>query len=417
MDKKLRLLSLFSGCGGMDLGFEGGFRVPEKAINKKLSKDFIDKTNKDGWVTLKENRFETVFANDILIDAKNTWTNYFGARGRDTSVYHLESIVDLVKKHKSGCEVFPKNIDVVTGGFPCQDFSVAGKRQGFNSSKGHHGGKRTFEDASTETRGQLYMWMKEVIDITKPKVFVAENVKGLVNLENVKDIIQHDFSQANGSDYLVLDPQVLLAANYGVSQSRERVFFIGVKKSALSEVALKELQKASISDDFNPYPKRTHYYKNDSEDSLQKFFALGDLFKDLPEPDFTDDPSHKAYSKAKFMGKHCQGQTEIRLDSIGPTIRAEHHGNIEFRRLSKNNGGKSTELQTGLNERRLTPRECGLIQSFPDDFEFVIPSNEGRKKYIVSPSKAYKVIGNAVPPLLAYHLAHRLDSLWDNYFD
>jgi len=68
-----------------------------------------------------------------------------------------------------------------------------------------------------------------------------------------------------------------------------------------------------------------------------------------------------------------------------------------------------------LKERRLTIRECGLIQTFPEDYEFVIPSR-GSKKFLVSPSQAYKIIGNAVPPLLAYHIAKRLERLWDVYF-
>lgn len=73
------------------------------------------------------------------------------------------------------------------------------------------------------------MWMKEVIEITQPKIFIAENVKGLVNLENVKEIIQKDFSSANENSYIVLDPQVLHSADYGVPQSRERIIFIGIK--------------------------------------------------------------------------------------------------------------------------------------------------------------------------------------------
>ena len=102
----------------------------------------------------------------------------------------MESIVDLVKRFKRGeVDVFPSGVDVVTGGFPCQDFSIAGKRKGIYSDKGHDG-KLIHEDAPTiESRGQLYMWMREVISIVKPKVFVAENVKGLTNLSNVKEII------------------------------------------------------------------------------------------------------------------------------------------------------------------------------------------------------------------------------------
>ena len=117
------------------------------------------------------------------------------------------------------------------------------------------------------------------------------------------------------------------------------------------------------------------------------------------------------------MGKHCQGQTEINLNGIGPTIRSEHHGNIEFRRLSVEHGGKILdELNVKkLKERRLTPRECALIQTFPPNFDFVIPSNNSR--FFVSPSIAYKLIGNAVPPLLAYHIAKRLEILWELYFN
>lgn len=118
------------------------------------------------------------------------------------------------------------------------------------------------------------------------------------------------------------------------------------------------------------------------------------------------------------MGKHCQGQTEIKLSSISPTIRSEHHGNIEFRRLSKENGGQiESELKIGLKERRLTVRECALIQTFPPDYDFVIENKNGRKgSFLVSPSQAYKIIGNAVPPLLAYNLAKRIEEVWDLYF-
>ena len=113
------------------------------------------------------------------------------------------------------------------------------------------------------------------------------------------------------------------------------------------------------------------------------------------------DMSQRFYSKAKYMGKHCQGQLEININGLAPTIRSEHHGNIEFRRLSVEHGGENIEeLKAGLKERRLTPRECALIQTFPPDYSFV-RYKKGTNRFAVSQSGAYKVIGNAVPPVLA----------------
>ena len=137
----------------------------------------------------------------------------------------------------------------------------------------------------------------------------------------------------------------------------------------------------------------------------------------LEEPERSADPSQMYYSRARYMGPHCQGQTEVDMDGIGPTIRAEHHGNIEYRRLSEEHGGTLRgELERGLRERRLTPRECALIQTFPPDYEFVIPKEGSGRQFVLSPSAAYKIIGNAVPPLLAYHIARRVQALWPIYF-
>jgi len=415
--EKRNVLSLFSGCGGMDLGFEGGFRVLTTSVNEKLTPHFIDKELGNGFTLLKETGFKTVFANDILPDARNAWVNFFSRRGHQPEDFHTDSIVDLVKLQQSGKAIFPGQVAIVTGGFPCQDFSLAGKRNGFQSHKDHKGVIHSGQVASEETRGQLYMWMKQVIEITKPFLFIAENVKGLVNLSNVKEIIQSDFSSAGDNGYIVLDPQVLHAANFGVPQSRERVIFIGIRKSALTPEALQALQKEKVPESYNPYPKPTHAFTTTGE-NLKKPVELNEIFELMEEPENSPDLSQQHYSKAKYMGAHCQGQTEVKANGIGPTIRAEHHGNIEFRRLSEKHGGKnSEELGKGLRERRLTPRECALIQTFPPDYDFVIPNKNGRKgSYLVSPSQAYKIIGNAVPPLLAYHVARRLEEIWDLYF-
>ena len=190
----MNLLSLFSGCGGMDIVFEGDFICLKKSINEKIHSDWI-KEDLGDWVKVSPTIFKTIFANDIRPDAKAAWVSYFSKKDpKANSIYHLDSIVDLVKRAKSGEKVFPDHIDIVTGGFPCQDFSIAGKRLGFNSEKSHLGKLLDSDEPTEESRGKLYMWMREVITITAPKLFIAENVKGLTNLSDVKQIIEHDFA-------------------------------------------------------------------------------------------------------------------------------------------------------------------------------------------------------------------------------
>lgn len=421
--KNKKVLSLFSGCGGMDLGFEGKFSVPSACVNKDIHPDWV-KQEGNNFIELQPTSFNLVFANDIMDIAKTAWNSYFKKFGYSENIFHLQSIVDLVKAYKNGEYKFPENIDIVTGGFPCQDFSVAGKRKGFNSPKSHNGKKEDFDIPTTETRGMLYLWMKEVIEITKPKVFIAENVKGLVSFGDIKNIIENDFRNIDDG-YLVVPARVLFAGDYGVPQKRERVIFIGLNRKYLKKEAIEELSKENISSEYDPYPIKTHYddTKNTTQlnflntfRKLKPYVKTLDVVKDLKEPfEENEDLAQMSYSKAKYC-PNCQGQTEINLKGLAPTIRAEHHGNIEYRRLSETNGGKHiTELKQGMEERRLTVRECARFQTFPDDYPFVqVAEKAGR--YKLSASSAYKLIGNAVPPLLAYNIAKRLEELWDKLF-
>jgi DNA (cytosine-5)-methyltransferase 1 len=280
----------------------------------------------------------------------------FEANFKTNPNYLIKSISDLEKSE------LPK-ADLVIGGFPCQDFSLAGKRKGFTSD-----------------RGRLYQEMARIIREVEPKAFVAENVYGLLSIDGALDTITEEFSKGG---YKVFHYSVE-AQNYGVPQTRKRVFFVGVKESVLKRKVKKE--------DFLPNP--TH---------IKKWVTLKDIFKNLQEPNVTKDPDQKSYSRAKFYGSNCQDNKAVDMSKPAPTIRAEHHGNIEFRRLD--NGGKG-------DDRRLTVREVALIQTFPSSFCFT--KKDGIK--LLSPSCSYRVVGNAVPPLLAYHFARKLSKLWNDIF-
>ena len=166
-----------------------------------------------------------------------------------------------------------------------------------------------------------------------------------------------------------------------------------------------------IPDEYDPYPAPTH----GEGDGKMPFVTCRMAFEGLDEPEEASDESQRSYSRMKRLRDGLQGQNEIKLDGIGPTVRAEHHGNIEFRRLSKEHGGThDEELDSGLKERRLTVRECTRLQTFPDDYQFVFPAHDGEKG--LSASGGYRVIGNAVPCMLAYNIAMSLRDHWPLYF-
>lgn len=384
----------------MDLGLEGDFQC----LRRSVRPEWIAEDDGGDFVRVQRTEFETVFADDIRPDARAAWVGYFSSRRDDAEeVYSLASVVDLVKAAREGSFSFPSDVDVVTGGFPCQDFSVAGKRRGFESTKSHSGGVLEPGEPTEESRGRLYMWMRDVVTLTRPNLFIAENVKGLTNLGDAKAVIEHDFAEAGGGGYVVVPARVLYAPDYGVPQGRERVLFFGFRRDALRPEAIEALTSEIVPPEFDPYPAPTH------GEGLEPYVTTREALAGLVEPWESTDESQRKFSRAKFMGRHCQGQTEIKLDAVGPTIRSEHHGNIEYRRLSLEHGGRHLEeLAAGLPERRLTVRECARIQTFPDDYQFVRPG--------VSASDAYKIIGNAVPPVLAYAVARNLQNKWSRWF-
>ena len=336
---KYKVISLFSGMGGMDVGFAEQVVVHKNSVQH----DYVESNYSAAadFVNLKRLPFATVFQNDILLQAKqvaelNNWNHN----------YQLKDIRDLLKENYA----FPQ-ADVITGGFPCQDFSHAGKRQGFDAD-----------------RGTLYQSYVELVKRVKPLIFVAENVNGLLTMPgNPINRIVADFS-AVGYE---VKYQLIKCEEYGIPQTRWRVIIMGIRLD----------KKKNLPDDWNII----------TENRLT--CHIRHYFKHLQEPKDTNDPAQQVYSKVARL-KKGQGQKEVGLDEFAPTMRAEHHGNIEFRRID---GGKN---EKDLDERRLTVREAALIQTFPPHCKLTEPNK--------ATGKAYKPIGNAVPPLLGYIIARKV---------
>ena len=176
--KPITVISLFSGCGGMDLGFTGGFEFLRKEYPKT--------------------GFKIIWANEISSAACKTYRKNLGD-------YIVEG--DISEQINN----LPQDADVIIGGFPCQDISINGKMLGIN-------GKRS----------SLYTYIVEAVKKVHPKVFVAENVGGLFlkkNSDSFKKIME-DF----GSLGYNIDCQLYHAEDYGVPQTRERVFIVGTRK-------------------------------------------------------------------------------------------------------------------------------------------------------------------------------------------
>ena len=301
--KPITIVSLFSGCGGMDLGFLGGFEF--------LGENY------------SQNNFSIIWANEINPAACNTYRVNIGN-------HIIEGDIQLT------ATTLPSYADIVIGGFPCQDISINGKMQGVK-------GKRSC----------LYTSIVEAVRKMQPKMFIAENVKGLLlksNADSLQTILNDFNSLGYNITYKLYD-----SADYNVPQTRERVFIVGTRND--------------ISDFSHPQPVCQTY--------ITAKEAIGDL-ESLSE----DESFNHIWSKARKSTE--QGNRRLQADRPGYTIRAECHGNIQFHYSLP---------------RRISMREAARIQSFPDTFLFHSKLRETERQ-----------IGNAVPPVLAWHIANAVES-------
>jgi len=264
-------------------------------------------------------------------------------------------------------------IDILSGGFPCQAFSYAGKKLGFE-----------------DTRGTLFFEFARAVKETNPKVFLAENVRGLLThdegrtLAAITDIIGE-------LGYKLVPPRILKAVFYKVPQKRERLFLIGIRKDLADKVefhwpspyhrilTLEDALKAGeLYENDVPQSEGQKYPQRKAEIMAQ--VPAGGYWKDLP-----DALQREYMQKSYFLGGGKTGMAR-RLAWDEPSLT-----------LTCAPAQKQTERCHPEETRPLTVREYARIQTFPDDWEF-----EG------SLSAQYKQIGNAVPVNLAYAVGRAL---------
>lgn len=342
---KWNLLSLFSGCGGLDLGFElaGLKAVMGETV---MEKAFADKEVFDA--NIENNVFNTIYVNDIFDEARETY-----AQNAGRYVYMDKSDIRKIKE-------FPK-ADIVLGGFPCPGFSEAGPR------------------LVDDKRNFLYLHFIRCLMQSKPKIFVAENVKGMMTLgkgEVFKQIVQ-DFSAAGYTIY----HKLLNSAEYGVPQVRERVILVGVRN---------DLDYQYV------HPEPTHGYGVENlKEVVTLWDAIGDLEND-PGDYFTGSYSTIFMSRNR---KKNWSQPSFTIQASGRQAPI-HPGGEPMVKIGKDQYAFSDGEE---NNRRLSVKEIARIQTFPDWYEFSRGSsnrNENAKLDLV-----YKQIGNAVPVRLALAVA------------
>lgn len=317
-EKRPKVVSLFAGCGGLDLGF-------------------------------KQAGYEILWANDFNEYAGATYKRNFGDH------MHVGPIqeVDFTSLPKP---------DLITGGFPCQDFSMIWKRGGLETE-----------------RGNLYLYFVKAVDVLRPKVFVAENVKGLLTANGGKalDQIVADFSELG---YRV-SVDLYNFAEYGAPQLRERVLIVGVRED-VDYVFHK------------PKPLR----------SSENFVTAGEALEGVENVPFNNELINIKPRTEQILSLIPEGKNFSAIPKESPYYVKGMISHV-YRRLDRNRpsttiiagGGGGTWGYHFEHPRPLTNRERARLFGYPDDFIFEGTVTEVRRQ-----------IGNSVPPVAAKAVAEHL---------
>ena len=256
-------------------------------------------------------------------------------------------------------------IDLVSGGAPCQAFSYAGKRLGFG-----------------DTRGTLFAEFARCVDEVSPKMFLFENVKGMLNHDKGRTFktIKHEFESLG----YVVQHKVLNAAYHGVGQKRERLIMIGIRNDLKDVIQFEypepEEEWTTLRDVLKNVPDSPFQPYSENKRKVMELVPPGGCWVDLPE-DVAKDYMGKSY----YSGGGRRGMAR-RISWDEPSLT-----------LTTSPSQKQTERCHPEETRPFTVREYARIQSFPDDWSFVGSIGE-----------QYKQIGNAVPVELARRLGMQI---------
>lgn len=387
-----KIVSLFSGCGGLDLGFSGGFQFMGNEFPKHQTK--------------------VVFANDFDKDA-STCYNSNTLLTEDGAKCLLEDIRNVKVKN------IP-DYDILLAGFPCQPFSNAGNRKGVNDDNGRG---TLFEECERIIEGKINIGKK-------PIAFVFENVRGILSSKMPDGTtVPHEIQKRMERLGYNVSIKLVCASNYGVPQNRYRVLIIGIAKeigktfdyAKMDEIVIsknipsvvqgnkEKLLLGSIlqglenlpDSDFWAYSATTQkmvdeigscVHGADAIELFQDGFAIENLPKEVFEgrswKNISPDKLTPRFKKIYNDPKRYHSPNFFRRFAYG-----EINGTITASAQPENCG-----ITHPIHNRRYTVREIARIQSFPDNYLFGAIPLQSR----------YKVIGNAVPPIMGWVIAKAL---------
>lgn len=320
---KLKVASLFCGCGGTDVGLMGGFIYNN--------------------IKYAENKMEIVYANDIDDNACALFEENFGIKPDNRDIREVKS------------EELPQ-FDILTGGFPCQSFSIVAqnpKRLGMK-----------------DERGRLFFEMCRILKDKQPKCFIAENVKGLLSANHKRafPLIMQEFEK---SGYNVCY-KLINSVNFGVPQKRERVIIVGFRKDLNIQF---KFPKAILTDDKEFLPLNIAIESCVDERYFFSERAVQGMMK--KRESMNKGRAQDVTKPCNTVGSHL---AKVSLNSTDPVLLVDGR------------------------YRRFTPREVARIQSFPETFRLV-GTEAGQ----------YRALGNAIPPVMFWYVAKEVSKLLNEY--